>query len=245
MTEKEKEIIENYNNYLTEEDGIFMNDGFTPLNAYELPTDFIDLNLSKKYKQWKYQVYMYRVLLNKINIRPVNSKNKSLLDVGCGRGGGLSFYKDYYNFSRLVGVDLNPTHIKISQSHTEDIEFITASATNIPLEDKSFDIITAVETSPYYDPFEDYVKEVDRLLKDDGIYVRAERYIQTPDDFLTAGFKELFTIDITPNVRMACSISKWAMLNVSRRLSGVFFNDEQEFVDDNAFYNIRAYVKNS
>jgi ubiquinone/menaquinone biosynthesis C-methylase UbiE len=242
MTEKETEIIEKYN-YLTEDDGIFMNDGFTPLNAYRLPTDFIDLNLTKKYKQWKYQVYMYRFLLNRINIRPVNSKNKSILDVGCGRGGGLSFYKDYYNFSRLVGVDLNPNHIKICKNHTEGVEFIESSATNMPLENNSFDIITAVETSPYYEPFEDYVKEIHRLLKDDGVYVRAERYIQEPDDFLSAGFKEKFTIDITPNVRMACSISKWAMLNVSDRISNVFFNDEQEYINNNAFYNVRAYVK--
>lgn len=242
MNDKEKEIIEKYN-YLNEDDGIFMNDGYAPLNLYGQPVDYVDLNLSEKYKPWKYQVYMYRVLLNKINIRPVNSKGKSLLDVGCGRGGGLSFYNDYYNFSRLVGVDLNPNHKKIAESHTEGIEFITSSATKMPLEDKSFDIITCVETSPYYEPFEDYVQEVKRLLRDDGIYVRSERYIQEPDDFLNDGFEEIFTLDITQNARISCSISKWSMLHVSKRLSEIFFNDEEEYIGDNAFYNIRAYRK--
>jgi ubiquinone/menaquinone biosynthesis C-methylase UbiE len=188
---------------------------------------------------------MYKSLLDFIKMNQEASKNKTLLDVGCGRGGGLSFFKDYYNFKELYGVDLNPHHKKIAESHTEDINFYTSSATTLPFKDKSFDIITCVESSPYYNPFEDYVKEVKRVLKTGGIYVRAERYIQIPDYFLNDDFLLVKQININKNVRIACSISKWTSLNFSKEMSQILFSDELEYVNDNASYNITSYIKKS
>jgi ubiquinone/menaquinone biosynthesis C-methylase UbiE len=239
----EKEIIEKYNQ-LDDDSVIFMNDGYCPLDEDGYPTD-IDIDLSKKYKRWKYQVYMYKILLDFIKVTQESSRNKKILDVGCGRGGGLSFFKDYYNFKELYGIDLNPYHKKIAESHTKGINFYTSSATTLPFEDKSFDIITCVESSPYYDPFEDYVKEIKRVLKINGIYVRAERYIQTPDYFLNGGFLQVKQLDINYNVRIACSISKWTSLNFSKEMSQILFLDEMEYVNDNASYNITSYIKKS
>lgn len=239
----EEEIIEKYNQ-LDDATVIFMNDGYCPLDKEGYPIN-IDIDLTEKYKRWKYQVYMYKSLLDFIKVTEETSKNKTLLDVGCGRGGGLSFFKDYYNFEELCGVDLNPYHKKIAESHTEDINFYTSSATKLPFKDKSFDIITCVESSPYYDPFEDYVKEIKRVLKTNGIYVRAERYIQTPDYFLNDDFLIVKQININQNVRIACSISKWTSLNFSKEMSQILFSDEMEYINDNASYNITSYIKKS
>ena len=35
-----------------------------------------------------------------------NLKNQKVLDLGCGRGGGLAFLIEHYNLKEAVGIDL-------------------------------------------------------------------------------------------------------------------------------------------
>ena len=247
--ECENKIIENYNEYYDKHEDwfIFMNDGYCPLDENGYPKDFDNIVLTEKYKIWKYQVYLYKVLLESIgvNILDDSSSNKVLLDVGCGRSGGISFFNDYYKFKKLIGIDLNKNHIDLSKKHIKDkhVKLIQSSAINIPLKDNSIDIITCVESSPYYQPFEKYVDEVYRILKDDGIYVRAERYVQNPDMFLNHKFVEIKSLIIENNTRMSCSICKWSMFNTSFKLGKIFYNDELDYINGKSLYNIKAYKK--
>jgi ubiquinone/menaquinone biosynthesis C-methylase UbiE len=236
----EKEIIEKYN-YLDDDNVIFMNDGYCPLDEDGYPAK-MDIELTEKYRPWRYQVYMYKLLMDFIKMDSEKSKEKTILDVGCGRGGGLSFYKDYYQFKSLHGVDLNPEHKRVAQTHT-DIEVHTSSAISLPFDSKSFDIITCVESSPYYHPFESYVSEIKRILKPGGIYVRAERYVQTPDYFLNDDFIQVKYTDINHNARVSCSISKWTTLQSSEKMSRVLFADEEEYIENRTTYNVTSYIK--
>jgi ubiquinone/menaquinone biosynthesis C-methylase UbiE len=246
--EREQSIIEKYNKWIYPEDDwwIFMNDGFCPLDENGYPKDFDDIKLSEKYKIWKYQTYMYKVLLQVVGITHNNdiSSNKVLLDVGCGKGGGISFYSDYYKFKKLIGIDLNPNHINFAKKHVSNAIFLSSTSTKMPLEDNSVDIITAVETCGYYEPFEKYVSEIKRILKPDGIYVRANRSLKDEKIFLDNGFKKIKLVDINANVRISCAISKWKFLSKSPIFSNILFSDETNFFSEKSFYNILC-VKNT
>ena len=98
----EEEIIKKYN-YLNDDNVIFMNDGYCPLDEDGYPTK-MNIELAEKYKPWRYQVYMYKVLLDFIKVDLEGSKNKTLLDVGCGRGGDYHSIMITINSKNFVGL---------------------------------------------------------------------------------------------------------------------------------------------
>jgi ubiquinone/menaquinone biosynthesis C-methylase UbiE len=243
------EILEKYDSGFDEDEKwfIFMNDGYCPLDEDEYPIDFNDIHLTEKYKIWKYQVYMYKLLLESIEIDYQSSKNKNILDMSCGRGGGLSFYSDYYQFRNLIGVDLNPNNIKFSKSHLDkpNVKFLTSSSNHIPTKDNCLDIITSVEASSYYHVtgFNNFVNEVYRTLKPNGIYVRSDRSSIDEKYFETTKFKKINYLNINNNCRISCSISKWRLLKYSDCAFEALLNDEELYFSEEMQYNITAYQK--
>src|SRR6056300_120333 len=124
MNQKELDIIKKYDDFNILGIALFMNDGYCYLDDDGMPTDS-PLNLSKKWKPWTYQINLYNVLLEAAGIN-TNNKNIELLDVACGQGGGVSFYKDYYKFKSVFGVDLNTNHIKHAEQRDGNVSFINA-----------------------------------------------------------------------------------------------------------------------
>jgi ubiquinone/menaquinone biosynthesis C-methylase UbiE len=219
FSENEQEIIDNYSRfnkdiekYFTNDQVIFMNDGYAPLDSYDYPVP-IKINLSNKYLPWRYQASLYKKLLDSADIYPNNTG--TLLDIGCGLGGGVSFYKDYYNFKNIIGVDLNPLHIDICQRRNKRVSFINASALNIPLNNESVDYITSVESVGYYDDINLFLQEAWRLLSPQGRLVIANRDLR---DMLPYYNNDIFKLisweDITKNVRVSTAISKYAIGNI-------------------------------
>lgn len=244
-----EDIIKKYDNFLDQDEKwfIFMNDGYCPLDEDDYPIDFKGINLTEKYKIWKYQVYMYKVLLESIGINYQSSKNKNILDMGCGRGGGLSFYSDYYQFKNLIGVDLNPNHIKFAKSHLDkpNVRFLTSSAIHIPVKDEYLDIITCVESSGYYHVlgFDKFVNEVYRTLKPNGIYVRSDRDSIDEEFFESSRFRKINYVNIENNCRISCAISKWRLLKHSDVAFEALLNDEKSYFSGESQYNITTYQK--
>ena len=239
-TKSEIDTVNKYNRFSKDpsfENFIFMNDGYVDLdtNDYPLP---VDLNLTEKYQDWKYQVNLYKKILEVANI----SKG-ILVDLSCGKGGGLSFYKDYYSFDKLIGIDLNPTHIEICKSHTNGIEFLSGTATAIPLDSESVDAITTVEASGYYDPYEQYVAEAYRVLKPGGLLIQTTPHGFDRSIFERQGFKILKELDITKNVRMACTISKYRFFNKSKVIARALDVDEKRYWTDTCCYSITIFIK--
>jgi hypothetical protein len=129
FTDNEKIIINKYTefynnkikekrlnpNYLNPDSLIFMNDGYAEIDDNDYPFDSIETKnfiLNKKYKNFKYQVNLYKRLLDFAEIKN-NNNIDVLIDVGCGKGGGVSFYKDFYNFDNCIGIDLTNININI------------------------------------------------------------------------------------------------------------------------------------
>ena len=223
FTPKEFELIKKYNDFNILGISLFMNDGYCYLDHNNMPIDG-PLKLSNKWKPWTYQINLYNVLLEIAGVN-IDNKNIELLDVACGQGGGVSFYKDYYKFKSVFGVDLNPNHIKHASERDNNVNFINASATNIPLPDNKFDIITCPEATEYFDPIDKYCQQAARLLKKDGYLIQSSPELSINKNIFEKYFEIIKIKNIHDNVGMGCAISK-QMFKKNTMLKSIYFNDE-------------------
>ena len=243
-------IINKYTNFITTSNLIsFMNDGYVELdaNGFPIDTNSIDSNFLNKFLLWKYQIQLYKKCLDLARIEQ-KSNNGTLLDLSCGKGGGITFIKEQYSFKKLFGLDIHPEHIEICKKNISDVNFICSSATDIPLEDSSVDVITTVEAYTYYDPFEKYINECHRVLKPNGILIQAapsSDNTHNQNHTYLNKFKIIFNEDITKNVRVACAISKYVLKEADK--SGICFKvlsaDENRYITGKSKYFINVMLK--
>ena len=256
----QNEIIEKYNEvyYKTIDLDwfIFMNDGYMPLDEFGFPNICNNFpELLEHHKFWKYQSYLYISLLQLGGIDST-SIHGHLLDIGCGRGGGLSVYRDYYNFKNLTGLDLNKNQIEFCRQTHTDINFVEGSATKLPFENNTFNLITNVESSNYYICYDDFIKEVYRTLVPNGLFLYTDAFFNNNIDnvifqFTNNNFELMSNTDITSNVRSACAINKYNMLSKTRFIADIMMWDEEryyanrrnEFAQAEATYNILVFKK--
>lgn len=244
---KEKETN---SNYLDPQLLIFMNDGYTEIDNNGYPFDSIETKkiiLNKKYKNFKYQANLYKRLLDFAEIKN-NKSIEVLVDIGCGKGGGVSFYKDFYNFKHCIGIDITKIHIDIAKKHAKNINFYVASATNLPINDNAVDIITCVESLNYYAPKLNFIKETYRILKNNGkilisLPLNKEEENDLENIFLNNGFTLDKKEDITKNVRIACAISKFRFMDISFQEALMMHGDEQRYYGPNIKYKNFIFIK--
>ena len=73
---------------------IFMNYGYSKNNQ--------KVELKKEDENNRYSIQLYNHTIAGIDI-----KEKNILEVGCGRGGGLSYINRYLSPNNVTGIDLN------------------------------------------------------------------------------------------------------------------------------------------
>jgi len=99
-------------------------------------------------------------------------KDKRVLDLGCGEGYGsyiLSKSAEY-----VAGIDIDKKTVKHASSKyiRNNLEFIQGSILEIPIAgEKLFDVLVCFEALEHVKEHEELMKEVKRLLKDDGIFI--------------------------------------------------------------------------
>jgi len=122
----------------------------------------------------------------------VDLKNKSVLEVSCGHGGGASYITRYLEPREYTAMDLNPAAIDYCRErhNIKGLKFRVGDAMNLPFADESFDIVINVEASHCYPSFSKFLKEVTRVLKPGGHLVYADlRYDSGVDEWI----HDLFT----------------------------------------------------
>lgn len=139
---------------------IFMNYGYSHPNH--------KLQLDDKDEVNRYSIQLYHQLA-----RHVDLANKHLVEIGCGRGGGLSFVHRHFKPKSSTGIDLNDRAMKFASSFYKlnGLNFKQGNAQDIPLEDKSCDVVLNVESSHRYPDFPKFLSEVSRILKKDGHFI--------------------------------------------------------------------------
>jgi SAM-dependent methyltransferase len=140
----------------------------------------------------------------------VDLNGRSLLEVGCGRGGGLSYVHRYLGPRASTGVDLNPDAIEFCSGAYPELSFRVMDAQNLDFPDDSFDAVLNVESSHRYPDFSRFAAEVFRVLKPGGHFLftdfRYAKYMPLLEQQLEdAGFVTLRSETINEQVLRALS----------------------------------------
>jgi len=103
-------------------------------------------------------------------------RDKDVLEVGAGRGGGASYVARYLEPAQLSAVDISQEAIDLcSQLHEiPNLKFQLGDAEKLRFEDASFDAVLNVESSHCYGSMETFVNEVARVLRLGGLFLWAD-----------------------------------------------------------------------
>ncbi|MEO8616225.1 MAG: phthiotriol/phenolphthiotriol dimycocerosates methyltransferase [Luteolibacter sp.] len=119
----------------------------------------------------------------------VNFRQKNVLEVSCGHGGGASYLARTQEPAKYTGLDLNPAGIDFCKSRHRvvGLDFVQGDAQNLPFPDNNFDAVINVEASHCYPNFPKFLSEVARVLKPGGFFLYADfRFSDGLDKWETA-----------------------------------------------------------
>jgi SAM-dependent methyltransferase len=111
------------------------------------------------------------------------SKNDAILDVGCGGGRTVSKLAALAPEGKVFGLDYSAASVAVSRDTNAGeidkgrVQIDQGSVAALPYADRTFDIVTAVETHYYWPDLSANVREVLRVLKPGGTFALvAETY---------------------------------------------------------------------
>ncbi|MFT7612147.1 MAG: SAM-dependent methyltransferase [Parvicellaceae bacterium] len=140
-------------------------------------------------------------------VRNLNMEGKSVLEVGCGRGGGCYIFSEYLGAARIFGIDLSLANIKLANQLNvhKNITFNEGNATKFTFEKEKFDFIVNLESSHCYHSKEDFFNRVYTALQDNGTFayadlINANKVEKTEAQLLGAGFTILQKREFTSSV---------------------------------------------
>lgn len=161
----------------------------------------------------RFQHQMYLELLDRLRERRAIRPGMKLLEVSCGRAGGLNALLSQAPEIDATGLDVADSAIAFCRrtyGQSDRLRFVAGSALALPFPDSSFDVVLNVEASNDYGDRALFFREAARVLKPDGVLlfadtVRAGRQDAIARDLAAAGFGAELQ-DITGNVAEACRL---------------------------------------
>lgn len=138
----------------------------------------------------------------------LDPQGKHLLEIGCGRGGGVRYMARYLHAAQVTGLDYSPDTVRRAEALNRDtpgLVFRQGDAEALPVADASFDIVVNIESSHCYGDMAAFVREVTRVLKPGGWFtfadMRASSKVEELDAFLAgSGLDIVEKRDLTPGV---------------------------------------------
>ena len=108
----------------------------------------------------------YHALLDQMQIEVVAPmcEGRDVLEVGCGTGLILKEIEPIAN--RAAGIDISPGMLEQAKKRGLDVQ--VASATKLPFEDASFDVVYSFKVLAHVEDIEDAMCEVARVLRPGG-----------------------------------------------------------------------------
>lgn len=153
-------------------DILFMNFGFNDTNLL--------VPLDKENESDRYSIQLYHHLAVEAEIR-----GRDIVEIGCGRGGGLHYITRNFSPASAIGVDLNKGAVSFCSRHydLDGLSFLQGNAQNLTLEDSSCDVVFNVESSHRYTDMKAFLKEVSRILRPGGYFLFTDfRYDHEMED---------------------------------------------------------------
>jgi ubiquinone/menaquinone biosynthesis C-methylase UbiE len=160
----------------------------------------------------RHQFQMYAEHLKALRASGRLTGHTRLLEVSCGRGGGLAhLVARWPGTVEAVGLDLSENALaacRTTHGHFDNLGFKRGSALALPFPDGSFDVVLNVEASNDYGDYAGFFAEVARVLRPGGTFLycdsrKAEMAGEVARMLGEAGLAGEFR-DITDNVLAAC-----------------------------------------
>lgn len=97
--------------------------------------------------------------------------NKVVLDIASGSGYGTNLIST--KAKKVYGVDVDPVAINYAKKaySNNKTEFILGNGKTIPLDDNTCDVVISFETIEHIDKYLGFIKEINRVLKNDGLFI--------------------------------------------------------------------------
>eukprot|EP00347_Sterkiella_histriomuscorum_P007691 403347941 len=166
-----KFVFSLYTQHYQKNDQIFLNAGYAELDS----EDGIFLKTFKdKFDVLRFQLYNYIVM----RFGGVNSMNGlSLLETGCGRGGGIHYLARELNPQQALGIDHAQPQIDYCRKHWMgdklNINFIQHKVEDLSsiVSTNTIDYAVDIESSVFYPNKQRFFCEVSKVLKKDGTFL--------------------------------------------------------------------------
>jgi len=145
-------------------DSVFLNYGYEEDPPMAIPLDARD-------EGSRFPTQLYHATATQTDLG-----GKTVLEVGCGHGGGASYLTRTFRPASYTGLDLNAAAIDFCRAtHQQDVlTFVEGDAQNLPFNDESFDVVVSVESSLHYPHFPRFLAEVARVLRPGGHFAYAD-----------------------------------------------------------------------
>lgn len=151
---------------------LFMNYGYNDPN--------MSVPIEKHNENNRYPIQLYHHLACEADL-----KNKDIVEVGSGRGGGLSYITRTFSPATAKGVDLNKKAVSFCNKHyrMNELSFVQGDAQCLDLERESCDVVFNVESSHRYPNMSAFLGEVSRILRPNGYFLFTDfRYNHEMED---------------------------------------------------------------
>ena len=145
---------------------LFLNYGFAQGNG-----DVPELNLNPEEERDRNAIQLYHHVSAAVDLR-----RASVLEVGCGRGGGAAFLSRWHEPSEYIGLDISrATTAFCNEVHNlPGLSFVHGEAERIPFPPERFEAVINVESARCYGDISAFFREVFRVLKPDGHFLFAD-----------------------------------------------------------------------
>jgi ubiquinone/menaquinone biosynthesis C-methylase UbiE len=184
----------------------------------------LDVILDKDDELERYPIQLYHHLCLQVEL-----KDKVIVEVGSGRGGGANFIARYHKPKLITGVDLSPNAVSLCNKsyNLDNLNFLVGDSAKLPFEDNSVDVILNVESSHCYPSIPDFISEVCRVLKPGGHFLYCDLVIDSDlDDHLNKlknnNLSDLNYIDITENIIKASELMTDDRNNIINKVNSNF-----------------------
>jgi ubiquinone/menaquinone biosynthesis C-methylase UbiE len=196
-------------------DWTFMNYGYAPD-----PSNEAALPLDERDEADRYCIQLYHHVAGAVDL-----VDKTVLEVGCGRGGGASYIARALGPKTVLGVDYSPSAVRLCRRVHADpsLSFEVGDAEALPCENESFDVVVNVESSHCYESLAAFFGEVYRILRPGGHFLWADlgsprRMLQVRQRLADTGFETRRETEITSNVLAALEAMSEQRSEMIRRL---------------------------
>ena len=181
----------------------YMNYGYSSLDA-----NGTELVLDEGEQVNRYSIQLYQHVAGAIDLR-----EKKVVEIGSGRGGGASYITRYLQPRSMVGIDICKRAVEFCNNYysIDGLSFAKGDAENLPLGDSTVDVVVNLESSHCYGSMTRFLSEVHRVLCPNGYFLFSDHRDLDKIGLLreqlgNSGLKLIAQNDITLNVVKALEL---------------------------------------